>query len=76
MGVVKDTVCYDFCMCNPPFFKDKEERTGLSVTRSGHRPVPQTQNTGNETETITEGGELKFVERIIIDSLKLRMKIR
>ena len=76
MGVVKDAVCYDFCMCNPPFFKDKDEKVGLNSSRSGHRPIPQTHNTGNEAETITEGGELKFVERIISDSLKLKTKIR
>lgn len=76
MGVVEKGVFYDFCMCNPPFFKDKEEKSGLTTSRSGHRPIPQTQNTGNESETITEGGELKFVERIICDSLKLKKQIK
>ena len=76
MGVVEKDISYDFCMCNPPFFKDREEMLGLSTSRTGHRPIPHTQNTGNETETITEGGEIEFVKRIISDSLKLGTRIR
>ena len=68
-------VCYDFCMCNPPFFKDKEDKKGTQ-SRTTHRPIPTTQNTGNESETITQGGEVEFVKRIIADSLKLKEKIR
>lgn len=76
-GVVKDDgKTYTFCMCNPPFFKDQEDKTGFTSSRSARRPVPVTQNTGNETETITEGGEAAFVGRIVEDSLKLKERIR
>ena len=43
--------------------------------RTEHRPAPPTFNTGCEGETVTEGGELGFVRRIIHDSLILRTQI-
>ncbi len=76
MGVVKQDTLYDFCMCNPPFFKDKEDKRGSIEASSGHRPVPKTRNTGNESETITEGGEVEFGKRIISDSFRLKTKVR
>lgn len=75
LGAVEDGQQYHFCMCNPPFFKDGEERYG-GMARSGSRPVPSTISTGDRSETITEGGEVEFVQRIIKDSLKLRTAIR
>ena len=68
-------VRYDFCMCNPPFFKNEEDKKGAQ-SRTIRRPIPTTQNTGNESETITPGGEVEFVNHIIEDSLKLKEKIR
>lgn len=67
--------CYDFCMCNPPFYKDNEDKHGTH-SRTAHRPIPNTSNTGNQSETITEGGEVEFVKRIIADSMKLRNTFR
>lgn len=66
---------YDFCMCNPPFFTDEKDKRS-EHSRTDHRPIPTTQNTGNESETITSGGEVEFVKRIISDSLVLKEKIR
>lgn len=74
-GVVDDCIQYSFCMCNPPFYHDKEDQLG-GASRTGHRPIPHTQNTGNEAETITKGGEVEFVRRIIVDSLSLGTNIR
>ena len=74
LGALEDQQ-YHFCMCNPPFFGDGEERYG-GVARSGSRPVPSTVSTGDVCETITAGGEVVFVQRIIRDSLKLRTTVR
>eukprot|EP00731_Ephydatia_muelleri_P035329 Em0114g13a len=74
LGALEDQQ-YHFCMCNPPFFGDGEERYG-GVARSGSRPVPSTVSTGDVCETITAGGEVEFVQRIIRDSLKLRTTVR
>ena len=78
-GVV-DTAPYDhtqftFCMCNPPFYKDRDELKG-GASRTGHRPVPQTLNTGNEIETITRGGEVEFVKNIVNESVSIGTRIK
>ena len=62
-------------MCNPPFFKDNAERYG-GHSRSGRRPVAGTFSSGSRCETVTEGGEVGFVMRIVQDSIKLRTGVR
>lgn len=63
-------------MCNPPFFKDREERYGGGATHSELRPPPGTFSSGTLGETVTAGGEVEFVKRIIRDSLTLRKRVR
>jgi len=65
---------YTFTMCNPPFFRDIDERLGSSTT--GSRPPAGTCSTASDGEAITPGGEREFVERIIQDSLKLKHRVR
>mgnify|MGYP002803873290 CR=1 FL=1 len=64
---------YHFTMCNPPFFADKSE---MVENRSGNRPQPSSVCTGTESETVTSGGEVAFVGRMIDDSLKLGSRIK
>ena len=66
---------YSFCMCNPPFFSSMEERQALK-SRTGRRPPPLSLPTGNECETIFDGGEVELVKRMISDSVQLGNKIR
>ena len=76
-GAIDGVVRYSFCMCNPPFFKDREERYGGgATTRSELRPPPGTFSSGTLGETVTEGGEVEFVRKIIHDSLALRDRVR
>ncbi|KAB2602424.1 methyltransferase-like protein 16 [Pyrus ussuriensis x Pyrus communis] len=53
---------FDFCMCNPPFFKTMEE-AGLN---------PKTACGGTTTEMVCPGGERAFITRIIEDSFTLK----
>ena len=53
-------------MCNPPFFEDEDEVS----------PHPSRACSGSSNEMITKGGEVKFVTRIIENSLKLGTKLR
>ena len=53
-------------MCNPPFFED-ENQTGQNE---------KVICTGTKQELVVEGGERKFVARMIEDSLILRERIR
>lgn len=70
-----DHTHFTFCMCNPPFYEDKEDLMGES-SRTGHRPGPATQNTGNEAETITRGGEVEFVKKIVKESMSIGTRIK
>ena len=67
---------YTFCMCNPPFFKDTEERLGGVASRSGRRPPAETFSCASTGEAITQGGEVAFSLRIIQDSLQLKNRVR
>ena len=66
---------YDFTMCNPPFFADKSEIIG-DHSRTKNRPQPSSVCTGTESETVTTGGEVVFVGKMIDDSLRLGTRVK
>ncbi|XP_028415215.1 RNA N6-adenosine-methyltransferase mettl16-like [Dendronephthya gigantea] len=74
VDLLKEGEQYDFTMCNPPFFADKSETVGSS--RTGDRPRPSSVCTGSESETVTSGGEVAFVGRMIEDSLRLGSRVK
>lgn len=74
-GLIEDGRQYSFCMCNPPFFSDREEAAGLNC-RSEKRPLPKSVCTATDDEAITEGGEVAFVKKIIKESIELKHTIR
>lgn len=63
---------YDFCMCNPPFYMSEME---LKNCRELKLEEPHSICTGTESETITEGGEIDFIKKLI-DSSVLQYKLR
>ncbi|KAH0468910.1 hypothetical protein IEQ34_002142 [Dendrobium chrysotoxum] len=66
VGVVKDGECFDFCMCNPPFFESFEE---ASLN-------PRTSCGGTPEEMVYPGGEKAFITHIIEDSVVLKRSFR
>ena len=76
IGLVEDDTTYDFCMCNPPFYTDHLEAQGITSSRSDNRPEPHSVSTASEIESISWGGEVKFVTKMIEESLILKNKIR
>ena len=76
LGLVEDNTNYDFCMCNPPFYSDHLEAQGITTSRSDDRPEPMSMSTASEVESISWGGEVKFVSRMIEESLVLKNRIR
>lgn len=67
---------FDFCMCNPPFYGSNLEAWGLTGARDEERAEPHSINTASPSESITPGGEVAFVKRLITDSLLLHKKVR
>uniref|UniRef100_A0A1A9W7T3 U6 snRNA m(6)A methyltransferase n=1 Tax=Glossina brevipalpis TaxID=37001 RepID=A0A1A9W7T3_9MUSC len=65
---------YDFCLCNPPFY---DTCANANKTRNPEkRPPPHNCPTGFAEELFCEGGEVKFVEKIVIESLLYAKRIR
>ncbi|KAL5254074.1 hypothetical protein ACHWQZ_G013737 [Mnemiopsis leidyi] len=64
---------YTFCMCNPPFFEDTDNMTGIS--RSPHRAAPKSVCTATPVEVITTGGEEQFVGEMVRESIKLGTQV-
>ena len=73
--IVNPDETYTFTMCNPPFFSDRQEASGDN-SRTDSRPPPHSICTAVENETVTEGGEVAFVKKMIKESLVLKEKIR
>lgn len=65
---------FDFCMCNPPFF-DSNSNELKPNDRTGRRREPSNASTGSLDELCTEGGEVKFIEQIIEESLQLKDRV-
>ncbi|KAG9224133.1 hypothetical protein CCMSSC00406_0006801 [Pleurotus cornucopiae] len=64
---------FSFTMCNPPFYATAEE-----VSRSAemkHLP-PNAACTGADIEMITDGGEARFVRRMVEESLQHPLRCR
>ncbi|KAI9849376.1 MAG: hypothetical protein M1838_000181 [Thelocarpon superellum] len=63
----------DFTMCNPPFYGSVDEM--VSSAKRKQRP-PFSACTGSQIEMVTLGGEVAFVERMIVEGLKLKERVR
>jgi 23S rRNA (adenine1618-N6)-methyltransferase len=61
-----DVETFAFCMCNPPFYDDLNE---LNVN-------PNKEFGGMPNELVFPGGELKFIEKIIRESVHENLKNR
>lgn len=64
---------YDFCMCNPPFYKDEQD---IYDSQSSKTDLPATTCLGSENEMMTEGGEVQFVTQMIQESMVLKDAVR
>lgn len=63
----------DFTMTNPPFYTSEEEMTQSAAKKN---LPPMTACTGAPVEMVTEGGEVEFVTRMVIQSLETRTKVQ
>jgi 23S rRNA (adenine1618-N6)-methyltransferase len=90
-GVVKANEHFDFCMCNPPFHQSAEQAKAGSQrkvknlaknkSKRGSRLPPSKQNealnfAGQSNELWCEGGELQFIQRMIVESREYATQIQ
>ncbi|KAJ2798159.1 hypothetical protein H4R20_004919 [Coemansia guatemalensis] len=68
-----DGLAFAFCMCNPPFYRDQQERQQLAKMKE----CPPTLNTiGKDDELYTAGGEEEFLSGLVDESVRARKRIR
>jgi 23S rRNA (adenine1618-N6)-methyltransferase len=60
-------------MCNPPFYATHSE---LLLSAAIKRRPPNTACTGSANEMIYPGGEVAFVTRMILESVKLKDRVQ
>ena len=63
------TFLYDFTMCNPPFFSTDVEAWSVSHPATS-------SNSAHTSERVYPGGEVYFVRKMIMESVKVKDKIR
>jgi len=68
---IGDNDIYDFSICNPPFFENKDD-----VEKIPKALPPRNAFTGNNNELKTIGGERVFVTKMIDESIKLQDRIK
>ncbi|KAG9067788.1 Methyltransferase-like protein 16 [Linnemannia hyalina] len=64
---------YDFCMCNPPFYKDEQD---IQDSLEGKEGQPSAVCKGTTNEMITTGGETQFVKQMVTESIVHGQRIR
>ncbi|KAF9138999.1 Methyltransferase-like protein 16 [Mortierella sp. GBA39] len=64
---------YDFCMCNPPFYKDEQD---IQDSLEGKEGQPSAVCKGTTNEMITTGGESQFVKQMVTESIVHGQRIR
>lgn len=72
-GILKKGQKIDISLCNPPFFKSKEE--AMRSTRRKVRNLtgkiqqkPKRNFSGSQNELIYQGGDVRFIRNLIIES--------
>lgn len=70
-----DTVNYDFCMCNPPFFTDASELCSQQKRKTS-RSTPNNAYCAKMHEVVTQGGEQEFVRKMIDESTQFCNRIK
>jgi 23S rRNA (adenine1618-N6)-methyltransferase len=76
-GVVKKTDRFDAVMCNPPFFKSREDNWKSSTKKFANlhkgKEIPTVQNfRGLPNELWYPGGEKAFIRQLIYDSMDFK----
>ncbi len=80
-GIIKPNEQYDITICNPPFYKSRQEAETVNKNRirkmTGKVPAKSERNfSGTSNELIYPGGELKFIQQMVSESFKIKTSVR
>jgi len=79
-GVIYEKDQFDAVMCNPPFFKSREDNWNSSTKKftnlNKNKNIPTVQNFGGHANELwCPGGEKAFITQLIYDSLKYKDRL-
>ncbi|CAL1294726.1 unnamed protein product [Larinioides sclopetarius] len=69
--MVENVENFDFCVCNPPFFENKDD-----IRKKRPRIREKLELFAKKDEIFSDGGEVSFVKQLLKDSLILKDRIR
>lgn len=76
VGNISTDIIYDFTMCNPPFF-DIDDFGPKSRSEKRPQPIcPKSGGSSSISEIAVKGGEVRFVQQLIEDSVTLKNNVR
>jgi 23S rRNA (adenine1618-N6)-methyltransferase len=86
-GIIKEDDYFDFTMCNPPFHASLEDAKAGSrrklnnLAKKANQPLTKSKNPklnfgGQATELYCDGGEIKFIKRMIEESVEFKNHCR
>jgi len=77
-GIIKEGECYNFSMCNPPFYPSEEAARKANLQKNENiGSASSVLNFGGQANELwCNGGEALFVKRMIKESLHYKTQIR
>ncbi|GBM64651.1 U6 small nuclear RNA (adenine-(43)-N(6))-methyltransferase [Araneus ventricosus] len=69
-AMVENVENFDFCVCNPPFFENKDD-----MRKKSPRMREKLELFAKKDEIFSDGGEVSFVKQLLKDSLMLKDRI-
>ena len=86
-GIIKEDDYFDFTMCNPPFHASLENAKAGSrrklnnLAKKANQPLTKSKNPklnfgGQAAELYCDGGEIKFIKRMIEESVEFKNHCR
>ncbi len=86
-GIIKENDYFDFTMCNPPFHASLEDAKAGSqrklnnLAKKANQPLTKSKNPklnfgGQAAELYCDGGEIKFIKRMIEESVEFKNHCR
>ena len=76
-SIIQQNDFYDFSMCNPPFYKSAKDQVAASDRKNKNLKIPVGNSNfrGMSHELYCNGGELKFIDRMIKESVRFKSQV-
>ena len=80
-GILRPDDRFDFCICNPPFFRSEDEAQSanqrkVSNLKNDKSVKPALNFGGQYAELVCKGGEMAFIQKMIAESVECKDQFR